>query len=96
MTGVDFARPLIGAIPPGLVNAEWLFVKIITAGRIGSCAASHANIAKLTAAALAFQIIRVAQLLKNRGALPNLGERLLVQVTCQDRQVSAGINLASV
>ena len=96
MTVVETFKLSIRAVPPGLVNAEWLFVKIITAGRIGSCAASHANIAKLTAAALAFQIIRVAQLLKNRGALPNLGEQLLVQVPCQDRQVSAGKNLASV
>lgn len=85
-----------GVLPPGFVNAEWFFVQIIAAGRVGPRAAPHTNITKLTIAALAFQIIRAAQLLKNRGAFPNLTERLLVEVARQDRQVSAGINLASV
>ena len=93
MTGVDFARPSIGVLSPRLVNAEWLFVQIITAGRVGPRAASHTDISKLTIAAFAFQIIRVPQFLKNLGILPNLCKRLFVQVSRQNRQIPTRINL---
>src|SRR5208337_3408413 len=85
-----------GVFLPRLVNAEWFFVEIIAASRKGPGATPHAEIAKLTVPALPFQIICVAQLLKNGGLFPDLGEGLLVQVSCQNRQVSARVNLASV
>jgi hypothetical protein len=90
------AQVRLGVPPPGLVNAEWFFVQVIAACRKGPSAAPHAEIAKLAVAAFPFQIIGVSQLLKNAGILPNLCEGLVVQISCQNRQISARINLTSV
>src|ERR1700674_3342370 len=46
-----------------LVDAERLLVEIVAGGGIGTRAASHADVAELAAAALAFQVIDIAQLI---------------------------------
>src|SRR5208337_2761994 len=86
----------LGVFPARLVNAEGFFIQVVASGSKGPSAATHAEAAKLAVAAFPFQIIRVSQLLENAGILPNLGKRLPVEVSCQNRQISAGINLALV
>ncbi len=44
-----------------LINAEWLFVEIVAGGRVGAGAATHADVAKLAAAAFALQVVGIAQ-----------------------------------
>src|ERR1700674_284626 len=77
-----------------LVNAERLFIQIVACGGKSARAASHTDIAKLAAAALAFQIVDVAQLIEYDRVLPDVSERLLFQVPRQSRQISARINFA--
>src|SRR5208337_699324 len=83
----------LGVFPARLVNAEGFFIQVVAGSSKGPSAATQAEVAKLAVAAFPFQIIRVSQLPENAGILPNLGKRLLVQVSCQNRRISAGINL---
>jgi len=77
-----------------LVHAERLFVEIVACSSIGACAASHANVAELAAAAFSFEIVRVAQFVEHDRVFPDLGERLLSEIARQGRQISAGVDFA--
>src|ERR1035437_9676994 len=70
------------------VDAEWLLIEIVAGSRISTRAATHANVAELAAAALALQVVGIAQLIEHHRTLPDVGERLLFQIPCQGRQVS--------
>src|SRR5580700_6687553 len=77
-----------------LVDAERLLVEIVPGGGIGARTATHADIAELATAALALQVVDVAELIEHHGVFPDVCERLLFQVSCQCRQISTGIDLA--
>ena len=47
-----------------LVDAEGLFVEVVSGGGEGAGAAAHADVAEFAAAALPFQVARIAQLLE--------------------------------
>src|SRR6266542_5831290 len=76
-----------------LIDAEWLFGHVISIGGIGASAASHADVAELAAAALAFQLVDVAQVGKDRRVVPDVGKRLLAQVAGHCGQITARIYL---
>ena len=59
------------------VDAEWFLVEVVARGGECACAASHANVAELAAAALTFQIVGVAESIENCGMFPNVGKALL-------------------
>ena len=59
------------------VNAEWLFLEIVAGGRISAGPAAHADIAELAAAALAFQVVDIAQFVEDYRVFPDFGKRLL-------------------
>src|SRR5580693_8810527 len=77
-----------------LVNAERLLVEIVPGRGVGARAAAHANVAELATAALALQVVDVAELIEHYRIFPDVGERLLFQVSCQGRQISTGIDLS--
>src|SRR5450755_582153 len=83
----DFANHLVRGA--GLVHAERLFRQEVASGGVGAGAASHANMAKLAATALPFQIVVVAQLVEDDGICPDVGEALLTEVAGDRGQVSA-------
>src|SRR5450631_965719 len=74
----DFANHLVRGA--GLVHAERLFRQEVARGRVGAGAASHANMAKLAATALPFQIVIVSQLVEDDGICPDVGKALFAQV----------------
>ena len=78
-----------------LINAERFLVQIIAGGRERPRAATHANVAEFAAAALAFQVVAIAKLLKYRGVLPDFFQALLMEIA-RHRQITAGINFASI
>ena len=65
---------LIQTCGPRLVDAERLLIEIVAGGRIGTRTAAHADIAELAAAAFAFQIVDVAQLIEHDRVFPDVGE----------------------
>ena len=77
-----------------LVDAERLFSEIVAGCRISACAATHANIFELAAAAFSLQILAVAEFVEHYRIFPDVGESLFSQIPRQSRQISTGIDLA--
>src|ERR1035438_10423254 len=90
----DFADHLVRC--SRLIYAERLFREEVSRSRVGAGAASHANVAKFTAAALPFQVVVVAQLAENDRVGPDLGGALLAQIAGDRGQVTAGENFSLV
>src|SRR5581483_11902931 len=80
----------------GLINAEWLLVHEVSGRRIRSCPTAHTDVAKFAAPTFSLQAVCIAQPREHLRILPNLGKRLLAQVSRQRRQVSTGENFALV
>ena len=80
----------------GLIHAERLLGQEVAGGGVGARAAAHADVAEFAAAALAFEVVVVAQLLEDLRVVPDFGEALLAQVAGQRRQIAAGENFAFV
>src|SRR5215469_10402389 len=89
---------LVGAETLGarLVNTERFLVHKVAGSSVGTCAASHTDVAEFAATALPFQAAGIAEFVEDRRVLPNVGEGLLAQVSSDHRQVAAGIDFALV
>src|SRR5580704_4840524 len=92
----DFFTLLRRGLRSRNVDAEWLFRHEVASLRESARPTSHANIAKLAAAALSFQATGIAQLLKDYRVIPDLGERGFFQVTRNHGQIPARIHFAFV
>src|SRR5271169_165389 len=56
-----------------LVDAERLLIEIVAGGSVSACAATHANIAELAAAAFPLQVVDIAQFVEHHRVLPDVG-----------------------
>ena len=79
-----------------MIHAERLFAHIIPGSGERAGAASHADVPKLAASALPFQVSRIAQFVENCRVLPDLGEVLLAKVSGECGKVSAREHFALV
>src|ERR1035438_3219199 len=86
----------IGVITARLINAAGLLSHDIAGDGIGAGAGSAADVAKFAGAALAMELVRVAELHEDGRLLVDVRERVSVQVAAFDGQEAAGIDLADV
>src|SRR5215831_7533084 len=84
------------AIEVGAVGAERLFGQERAGRGIRPRAAAAANRVVAAIVALAFERLRIAELLEDRRVVPDVLERLHARVAGGDRQVPAGIDAAFV
>ena len=81
---------------PGHIAAKRFFCEKITGGLIGSGPAAAAHPLKFTGAALAFELVIIAQSRKDFGMLPDIGKGALSDVAAICIQKSARLNVSAV
>src|SRR4051812_8375129 len=72
-----------------LIYTEWLFCHVVSASCKSASPASHADIFKFAAPALAGEQIILTKIAEHFRVRPDIGERLLAQIASQRRKISA-------
>src|SRR5664280_3086675 len=83
-------------LPLRLVHAAGFFREQIAGERVRASARAAADLAKLAAAALPFQVLAIAQGAEQRRVAIDVGQRLPADIASGDGEKSAGIDLVEV
>mgnify|MGYP006267954101 CR=1 FL=1 len=80
----------------GFINAIRLFIHIVAKAFIGPCPTASADSSVFTDSTFPLIAIRVPEIEKDRGVLPDFFERLFPHVSTVQFQIPTGLNLTDV